>query len=150
MWKTAVVGGIIALALAAPALGGSSSEQVQMRQQVTAMRHQVADLAAQVKTLQKQVKTLQKQVKFATDETAANYAGDACLTALTTDAFQATWLIIDQIATTAQAKTYFNAQTPIDDKQACKDISIARVLPTPGLVPTIQPFNPFVTWLYGS
>ena len=89
----------MALSLAAPALGGSSSEQAQMRREAASMRQQVADLSAQVKTLQKQVKTLQKQVKNAQGEAAANYAGDACLTAMVTDALQGTWLVVDQIAT---------------------------------------------------
>ena len=113
------------------------------------MRQQVADLSAQVKTLQKQVKTLQKQVKNAQGEAAANYAGDACLTAMVTDALQGTWLVVDQIATTAQAKTYFNLQTPLDDKGACKALSVPRVLPAAGVVPTVSTFDPFISWLIG-
>jgi outer membrane protein TolC len=135
--------------LATSALGAAGSEQKQLQAQVATMKQQVADLGAQVRTLQKEVKTLQKQVKSAQSETAANYVGDACLTAMTTDVLQATWLIIDSIATTAQANTYFNAQTALDDKGTCNDISVPRALPTPGVAPTISPFGPFLTWLIG-
>lgn len=141
---------VLALLAAAPALGTSHSRQSPQRLQMAAMRQQIADLGAQVKTLQKQVKTLQKQVKNAQLETAANYAGDACLTAETTDALQGTWLVLDQVATAAQARTYFNAQTALDDKGACKDISVGRALPAAGVPPSIAPFGPLVTWLYGS
>ena len=57
-----------------------------------------AKLARQIKTLQKQVKTLKKQVKEAelTPPSAFVYAG--CSNAVTADALQGTWNVIDVVA----------------------------------------------------
>jgi len=152
--RVVLVVAVVALAAAAPAFGLSSHGSRTGSAAGPAGSSQLADLGAQVralqaqvKGLQAQVKTLQKQVKNDRLETAANYAGDACLTALTADALQSSWLVIDSIATTAQSKTYFNSQTPLDDRGACKAISVTRTLPTPGVVPTVSPFDSFLSWI---
>jgi outer membrane murein-binding lipoprotein Lpp len=72
---------------------------------------QVKTLQKQVKKLQKQVKTLRKDVNFVTSETATNYAGDACQTALIADLFQATW----------------TSPTQLDDRTSCQYIGVVRV-----------------------
>jgi len=149
---------VVALAFAAPATAFGVSDKTLSPQSAATANKQVANLTAQVRALQKQVKTLQaqtkalqKELKSAENETAWNYAGDACQTALVTDALQSTWLVIDQIsAATQPGKTYFNAQTPVNDKQACRALKLVRAQPTPGVPPNTALFDPFITWLFGS
>ena len=78
--------------------------------------------AQRIATLEKQVKTLQKQVKTLTGEVQANYEGDACLSALVVDAFQATWSLINGVA----GRTVFPAQPAIDDRGGCRYTGTTR------------------------
>src|SRR5215211_3324593 len=77
--------------------------------------------AAKISTLQKQVKTLQARVVADERELGANFEGDTCLAAQTADLIQGTWGVIDQIAQALQARTYFGAQTAVDDFRNCDD-----------------------------
>jgi hypothetical protein len=74
-----------------------------------------AQLARQIKVLQKQVKTLQKQVKTARLVATAGLVYSGCSTAVTADALQGTWAVIDQVA----GRTIFGPQVPVDDSQLC-------------------------------
>ena len=69
----------------------------------------VAALAKHVTALQKQVKTMQKQITFLRNEVSANYAGDACGLALTSDMFQVSWAQIDAHS----SAPFFGAQTQV-------------------------------------
>jgi TolA-binding protein len=80
--------------------------------------------AAQIKTLQKQVGTLQKQVKLLTNALEADFVYDECLTAVTADAFQSTWVFADKEGTPFFPATSITPQ--VDDKKACSDLQIAR------------------------
>ena len=111
---------------------------------------------AKIATLQKQVKTLQKQVKALTtriadtqDQLDANFAGDTCLGAQTADLIQGTWGVIDQIAQALQARTYFGAQTPVDDYQNCSDLRQPEV-PRQGIAvpPKLNFFQLLLQWLH--
>jgi Tfp pilus assembly protein FimV len=104
----------------------------------------VAALAKQLTALQKQVKTLQKQVVFLRNEVSANYAGDACGLALTSDMFQVSWAQID----THSSAPFFGAQTQVSDRGACNDIepAVPRSLTAP---PKTNIFQPLINWVYG-
>jgi Tfp pilus assembly protein FimV len=104
----------------------------------------VAALAKQVTALQKQVKTMQKQITFLRNEVSANYAGDACGLALTSDMFQVSWGQID----THSSAPFFGPQTQVNDHGACNDLepSIPRSLTAP---PKTTIFQPLINWVYG-
>jgi hypothetical protein len=106
-------------------------------------------LAAKVAVLQKQVKTLQRQLNDLRDQLDLNYEGDTCLGAQTADLIQSTWSVIDQIALSAQSKTYFGPQTAVNDYGNCADLAQPDV-PRPGIrvPPTIAPFLPLMQWLH--
>ena len=95
-------------------------------------------LLRDVKALQSKVKTLQADVRqlktrsTSLEEVAgvAIIAG-ACNIAITADALQGTWQVIDQVSAATQAgKTYFGAQTPVVDtiagRPVCQAIGITR------------------------
>lgn len=109
-------------------------------------------LLRQVKTLKAQVAKLQKTDK--TQTSAINTIGNialsdliysACSTAVTADAVQGTWQVVDQIAAATQAgKTYFGAQTPVSDsvtglsQTACQTTNVTR---SQALPPTAAQFS---------
>ena len=133
--RTLLVLGLVAGLLsvfAAPASAASPSDR------------KVAALAKQVTALQKQVKTMQKQITFLKNEVSANYAGDACGLALTSDMFQVSWGQIDAHS----SAPYFGAQTQVSDHGACNDLepSIPRSLTAP---PKTTIFQPLINWVYG-
>ena len=94
-----------------------------------------AKLARQIKTLQKQVKTLKKQVKEADGHAALAIVYSACATAVTADALQGTWAVIDQNI----AEPVFGPQTPVNDQETCSVWEITRA-PTQ-VPPNISVFN---------
>jgi hypothetical protein len=81
-----------------------------------------AQLARQIKVLQKQVKTLQKQVKTARLIASVSLVYSGCSTAVTADALQGTWTVVDQVA----GRTIFGPQVPVDDFQLCSTLEIQR------------------------
>jgi len=126
-----LVAGLISV-FAAPASAASPSDR------------KVAALAKQVTALQKQVKTMQKQITVLKNEVGANYAGDACSLALTSDMFQVSWGQID----THSAAPFFGPQTQVNDHGACTDIqpAVQRSLTAP---PKTTIFQPLLNWIYG-
>src|SRR5436190_18725858 len=113
-------------------------------------------LLKQVKTLQSQVKTLQKSDKRQ-NTAIGQIAGFAalgaeysiCSTALTADAVQGTWEIVDQIAAATQAgKNYFGTQTPVSDSlpglttPVCQDLKVTR---SQALPPTAGQFDTLIS-----
>jgi hypothetical protein len=104
-----------------------------------------ADLQAQVNALKKQVAALQKDVKAlkkADTEIETEALGGivygACTASLAADAIQGTWNVVDQIATALQARTYFGAQPPFDDKKTCGVFQVARSTAIPPTVVQLQ------------
>ena len=93
-----------------------------------------AKLARQIKTLQKQVKTLKKQVKEADGHAALAIVYAGCATAVTADALQGTWAVIDE-----NIAPIFGPQTPVNDNQTCSVWEITRA-PTQ-MPPNISVFN---------
>ncbi len=85
-------------------------------------------LARQIKALQRQVKTLQKQVKDARLIALGSFFYTGCSIAVTVDAFQGTWGVIDQIPN----HTAFGPQVPVSDYGLCAAGQITR---TPNKVP---------------
>ena len=108
-------------------------------------------LQKQVKALQTQMKTLQKRVANAEGEIGANFEGDTCLGAQLADLMQSTWTVVDQLSAATQAgKTYFGAQTQVNDYKTCADLSNPEV-PRPGIVvpPSVSSLQALMQWLYG-
>jgi hypothetical protein len=87
----------------------------------------VKSLAKQIKALQKEVKTLKAQVTQARSVAATALVYGACTTAVTADAFQSTWTLLDQ-----KHATGFGPQTPLNDYQTCQPLRITRA---PGQLP---------------
>ena len=109
---------VAVFALAAPAPAATPTERKLLRD---------------VKVLKAQVKALQAQVRSARNLAlgAVVYAG--CSTAVTVDAFQGTWAVIDDVSNkTTQPKTWFGPQQPANDFQTCQSFQVTR---TPGQVP---------------
>jgi len=108
------------------------------------LQHDVSVLQGQVRTLQKNVKALKKSVTQAQAATGAVAILVDCLTAVSADAEQGTWQVIDQLSTATQAgKTYFGAQTPLSDTiggvgPACQTLGITRSQLVP---PVVTPFD---------
>ena len=132
----AVLVAVLALA-ATPAQAASSAAE------------RAAALEQQVKTLQRQVKTLQKdsaalKKRIATDERAllANFAADACQTALVADAVQSTWLALNALA----GRELVAVGAPLDDRRACTALQIRRA--PPSAAPTVVGlFGALIDWL---
>jgi len=110
-------------------------------------------LLVQVRALQKQVTKLQAQVKKLQSQTSDLNAFSnglvpllACQDAVTSDALQGTWNVIDQISTATQGKVYFGPQAPLADKNSCAEFRITRSQTVP---PTVSVFSSLVTLLMG-
>jgi hypothetical protein len=124
----AIAAGAVALVLAAPAQpAGPTTRQ----------------LAKQIKVLQKQVKTLKKDVKTADLHAAIALVYAGCSTAVTADALQGTWTVIDQVNGTP----IFGAQVPVNDYTVCSALQITRA-PTQ-MPPNISVFNSLLALFSG-
>jgi hypothetical protein len=141
----------VAVALAIPAAQANAAGQAApTAAQFKALQKQVTTLQAQVKALQKFVpKTCSARTCFTLPQVSAlsifGYEAVICEQAVIADAFQGTWNVIDQISTATQSgKTYFGAQTPINDQQACSDIKLTR---SSGVPPSVAVFSSLVTLL---
>lgn len=123
----------------APTASGQSKE-------LAAVKKQVNVLARQVKTLQTQVRTLQRQNTSLSRGLDANFFGDACLAAITADAFQGTWTVTDQLATAAVSRTYFTPAAAVSDEGACADL-IPPIVRQTTVPPTTATFQGLINWL---
>jgi hypothetical protein len=107
-----------ALVFAAPAQSGAPTN---------------GQLARQIKTLQKQVKTLKKQVRDARLLALGGIAYSGCSIAVTADAFQGTWGVIDEVSGRAPPpRTWFGPQVPVNDYGLCTAFEFTR---TPNKLP---------------
>ena len=100
-------------------------------------------LLKDVAALKTQVKALKKSVTDAQTLAVGIGVIGACNTAITADALQGTWQVVDQLASATQAgKVYFGPQTPVNDAiggvQICSTIGVPRSSAPP---PTTAPFS---------
>jgi hypothetical protein len=93
----------------------------------------VKTLKSQVAKLQKDDKTLTANLNDLLGGVSLSLVLNACTNAVTADAFQGTWQIIDQVSTATQAgKTYFGPQTAVSDSlsgltaPACQVLQVIR------------------------
>jgi phage I-like protein len=116
----------------------------------------VATLKAQVAKLQKADKAQNTAINNVASVAVGSLVYSACSSAITADAVQGTWQVVDQIAAATQAgKTYFGAQTPVADpvltglltQPACQALQVTR---SQALPPTAAPFNSLLGVLKGA
>ena len=123
MKRAIVAGAVVAsLALAAPASGATPTER---------------RLTRQVTALQKDVAALKKKVTELDQISNALAALVFCNAAITADALQGTWTVLDQ---KAGGQTVGPQQT-VNDAGACNALSIPRSNATP---PSLNPFHAFM------
>lgn len=128
MKRTALLAIVVVALLAPGSAGAATPSNARLAAQVKA-------LTKRVTTLERQVRTLQRGFQAALAFSVVSYCG----TALTADALQGTWGVIDQIAQPTVGRTFFGAQTPVQDPaDACREIGVARSSAVP---PTISPFS---------
>jgi outer membrane murein-binding lipoprotein Lpp len=146
----------VVLAVALLATGAGTAAAGTTKQQRSDTAAVIKDLGAQVKALQSSVKKLQSQVKTLQknqkgDETAINLAfiSEACLTALTADAFQGTWAYVDQLMTAQGKPVVFGPQSVVNDYGACQLLQSAAIVHTIGQPPTVTSFAALITWIHG-
>lgn len=147
--KAAIAGTIAVVALASTAVftTGSSAQPQASTVDVAALQKKLNQTNARVTKLEGRVKKLEKTNKLLVNVAVATLAGVACEAAITADTVQATWGVIDQIAQTAQSRTYFGPQTPLNDQKACTDLSILRQPPSSS--PSLAPFKALIDLFYG-
>lgn len=145
--RSAILAGLCAGALAAALVVALAVPEAAVSADPTNAK--IAALQKQVRTLQTQMRTAQRSIGFLNQQLALNFEGDTCLGAQTADLIQGTWGVIDQVAQTAQARTYFGPQTPVLDYNNCADLAQPDV-PRPGIKvpPTIEPLRPLLQWLH--
>ena len=90
-------------------------------------------LKSQVAKLQKDDKTLKANVNDLVGGISLALVLNACTNAVTADALQGTWQIVDQLSVATQAwKTYFGPQTAVSDSlsgltaPACQALQVVR------------------------
>ena len=134
----AVVATVVLVVGAAPA-----SAATPLARKVTTLQRQVTTLQRQVRTLQRQATTLRRQAQQATEGAGAAIAFSACAVAVTGDAFQNTWAVVNQVANRA----VFPAPQTLDDEGTCTALRITRQ-PTQ-VPPTVAPFSALLQLLSG-
>jgi hypothetical protein len=147
----------IALVLVALVVAGAAQSATaatgRQSSDITALQAQVKTLAAQVKTLQASVKTLQSDLKKQTTSlnTVASLVTviDACQTAITADALQGTWAVVDQILVASGKPAVFGAQTLVNDYGACAIFNTPSITHVIGAPPTVASFGGLITLLHG-
>jgi hypothetical protein len=139
--KRLVVLAVACLTVALVASGTAGARGTALTPAEKNLQKQLNAVTKDVTSLKKQVKTLTKSVSDAGGLGQAAVLLDECSNAVTADALQSTWQVIDQIATAAQAKTYFGPQTFVDDHGICALFGITRSQVSP---PTIAPFTALI------
>ena len=138
---TLVMAAACALGLAVYAAGAWSAASATPAEKQ--LQKDVKVLKTQVKALQTSVKKLSGEVADTEDAAIGIGLISICGTVVMADAVQGTWQVIDQASAATQAgKTYFGAQTPVDDKIVgqglCQAIGVTRSQTVP---PTIAQVN---------
>jgi outer membrane murein-binding lipoprotein Lpp len=132
---------VLGVSATSAAAGTTKSQSAQL----AALQHQVSDLAAQVKALQKQVKTLQATEKAFGGNLIANFYADACLAALTADALQGSWAVIDQVIVASGKPAVFGPQAPVVDKGSCANL-IPPITRSAAVPPTVAQLSALIAW----
>lgn len=93
-------------------------------------------LAARVAALERKVTALQRQDRELKLAVAQTVFFGACDVAITADALQGTWQMIDKLSSaTRKGQTYFGPQSPVDDtvhrRDACQQAGVIRSQPVP-------------------
>ena len=94
----------------------------------------IAKLERTVKTQQKAIKKLQKDVKTANELGLLAAAFAVCSTAITADALQSTWTILNQVP----GHPVIATQSPVGDAAVCSKLQVSRPAQVP---PNIGPFE---------
>jgi hypothetical protein len=146
--KQALVFGALVAAVAFAATAWSSAPPTPTEKK---LQREVTLLQSQVKALQKTDKTVEKDISTLQLAVAGVALLGACDVAITADALQGTWQVIDQVSAATQAgKTYFGAQTPLSDTVAgtsvCQALGITRSQVVP---PVITPFDTYLALFRG-
>ncbi len=142
-----VLGAQTAAAASPTSVERRTSPARQQQAEIATLVAQVRDLGATVKALQKTVATLQKKVNQTRNEVTANFAGDACLAAVTADALQGSWSIVDQLVVATGKPAIFGPQTMLNDKDACAAFKIAtRAIAIP---PSAAGLGSYIVWAIG-
>lgn len=134
---TAVAAILAATALATPVSAATPSER--------RLARQVSTLSKQVKTMQRQVRIMQQQLSTRRNSQLLSVASSAivygaCVSAVTADAFQATWETIDKDAVRTGQPEFFPPQTPIADPlNSCQRLEVQRQA-NPQATPTTDVF----------
>ncbi len=129
----------IAILVAAVSLVATTSAPA-----ATPLQRQVTTLRRQVTTLQRQVRTLQRQVRDARDFGIVSGQVAFCLGAITADALQNTWAVINQ----NEGRPIFGAPQIVNDRGICSALRVPRQ-PTQ-VPPTISPFSALFALLGAS
>lgn len=107
--KRAIVAGALVAALAFPSIAPAATPtERRLQRQITA--------------LQRDVRTLKNQVRQLNQGFNAALAFSVCSTAISADAFQGTWAILDQ----KPGGTAVGPQQAVNDSGACQDLGVAR------------------------
>jgi hypothetical protein len=140
--KRLVVLAVACLTVALVASGTAGARGTALTPAEKNLQKQLNAVTKDVTALKKQVTTLKKGLTDAQGLGQAAVLLDECSNAVTADALQGTWTVIDQISTATQAgMTYFGAQTAIDDHGICALFGITRSQVSP---PTIAPFTALI------
>jgi hypothetical protein len=120
MKRAIVAGAVIAsLALAGPASAATPTER---------------KLQREVNTLKREVATLKRQMRETQQVAAAGIVLSACVAAVSADAFQSTWTVLDQKA----GGPVVGPQQTVNDAGTCTALEVARSQAVP---PTLAPFH---------
>ena len=111
----------VLLAGAAPGTAGRSTDP-----QTAALQKRVTKLEHELAAMQKSQTKLQKASEDLVTIAVLTAAGVACGAAVTADAFETTWGVVDQLAQATQGKVYFGPQAALNDQQSCGDLTIQR------------------------
>jgi hypothetical protein len=108
----------------------------------------IAALTKRVTALEKRVKKAETTLNQTTLTAAAAIVYSGCLAAVTADALNGTWNVVDQLATATQAgKVYFGPQAPVNDFNFCQQAF--RITRQTSVPPSVANFSA-LTALLGS
>jgi hypothetical protein len=137
---------VIAVVVLAAGLGATSAPAQDTSPQ--ALASQISQLRTQVVALQKRVKKLETAHKETRDIAISALGWGICLGAVTADAFQGTWAVIDQIGQATQQKNWIGAQPTVDDQGICR--AFANVFRAASVPPTMAVFSALYALLRSS
>jgi mRNA-degrading endonuclease toxin of MazEF toxin-antitoxin module len=118
-----------------------------LQKQLTALKKQNTSLQNQITALKKQNTTLSKRIATLNsnlnDGVGTALVVSGCVAAITADAFQSTWTVVNQ----ATGKGAFGSTQNVADPGVCTALKILREPST--LPPTIAPFNALLALFTG-